>query len=539
MNQIDFVFNHHYQWHKRGNLHFKGFFFDRDSNHYHEETALEVLIPLNSIEKIKQHCLKIDGPFSFVKDTGKEIIIANGVMSIFPVFYTWENNQWLISDSSQQLLEKKNQKKINQEAAPEFLAAGFVLGNETLWEGIYKSRAGEVLLLNPDGTKESHVYHFWLPEKYWDDELIDLKVKLVYRLKNVMKRLIISLKDRTAVVPLSGGYDSRLIVCLLKKAGFENVICFTYGKPSAESELSRRVAEKLGYRWLFVDYRETDPTQFLHDPMFYEYCKYAGNHYSMPYLQEYFAVKYLKENKLIPNDSVFLPGHGGDFLAGAHVKKARGSGKDFSKLPKRIVKNYYDFIPLEDHDQTQIQKRLREWFASYHPPAAAEDTEYSVFVEDWDVKEKRSKFIFQAIHTYVFFGYAFRLPLWHMDLRNLFREVPFDLRKNKRLFDELLEDEFFKPMGVYFEKAELRFAKPNPLVKLAKKILKPVAPGWAIYLKLKQADWVCYDKFTSEMEQHLIKEGAGSLKNYYSFNARICRWYLHRARNPKSSNQVG
>ena len=343
-----------------------------------------------------------------------------------------------------------------------------------------------------------------------------------------MKRLIVSLKDRTAVVPLSGGYDSRLILCLLKHAGCENVICFTYGRPSAESELSHRVAEKLGYPWLFVDYRDIDSSQYLNDPNFHDYVRYAGNSYSMPYLQEFFAVKYLKENKLIPNDSVFLPGHGGDFLAGAHVKKAACASKDFSKLPKRILKNYYDFVPLGEADKNQILKRLREWFAAYHPPSAAEDEAYSVFIEDWDVKEKRSKFIFQAIHTYVFFGYAFRLPLWHIDLRNLFREVPFELRKNKRLFDELLEDEFFKPMGVYFGNAEIKFEKPNAIVKLVKKILKPIAPGWAIYLKMKQQDWVCYDKFTSEMEKELRKEGLAPLKSFFSFNARICRWYLHQ-----------
>src|SRR5690606_7417167 len=106
---------------------------------------------------------------------------------------------------------------------------------------------------------------------------------------------------------------------LLKNAGYEKVICFTYGRPNRESELSQMVAEKLGYQWIFVDYRKIDIKGYLHDPVFQDYYRYAGNNYTMPYLQEYFAVKYLKDNKLVPDDSVFIPGHGGDFLAGGHV----------------------------------------------------------------------------------------------------------------------------------------------------------------------------------------------------------------------------
>jgi asparagine synthase (glutamine-hydrolysing) len=57
------------------------------------------------------------------------------------------------------------------------------------------------------------------------------------------------------VVPLSGGLDSRIIVAMLKRLGVEDVICFTYGKKgNREAEISRQVAEALGYRWYFVEY---------------------------------------------------------------------------------------------------------------------------------------------------------------------------------------------------------------------------------------------------------------------------------------------
>lgn len=530
MNQLFLVYNYNYYWHEKEDLNFKGFFFDRDGKHYHEGGALEDLLPAKDPKALRQKVESIDGPFTIIRQTSEGILICTGAMSIFPVFFTWEDGKWLVSDSSDQLLTMKQEKQCNPDAFDEFMGAGFVLGRDTLLKDIYKSQAAEIILLKPDGTIESEIYNFFLPTAFWGESLTELKVKLVYKLKNVIKRLITSLKDRTVVVPLSGGYDSRLIVSLLKNAGYEKVICFTYGRPNKESELSQMVAEKLGYQWIFVDYRKTDIKGFLHDPVFQDYYRYTGNNYTMPYLQEYFAVKHLKDNKLIPDDSVFLPGHGGDFLAGGHVKKAAKTKRGLKNLAPHIAKKYFLFIPLSNAAKDQIIKRLEQWIKDYNPPECTTDHSYSVYVEDWYVKERGSKFIFQSAQVFPYFGYAFRLPLWHRDLRKLFRQVPFDLRLNQQLYYQLLEDEFFKPLGIYFEEKEMKEVGNRNLEKRIRKMLKAFVPGMVLARKLRAADWMCYDKFTSEMEHQLKKEGHSPLKTIFSYNARICRWYLQQVR---------
>jgi len=73
--------------------------------------------------------------------------------------------------------------------------------------------------------------------------------------KNVFSRLIESVQGRTIVIPLSGGYDSRSSAAILKKLGYGNVICFTYGRPeSFEVQTSEKVAKDLGYKWCFINY---------------------------------------------------------------------------------------------------------------------------------------------------------------------------------------------------------------------------------------------------------------------------------------------
>ena len=58
----------------------------------------------------------------------------------------------------------------------------------------------------------------------------EFKKKLTQELLKLMKRIGESCKDRQILIPLSGGYDSRLIASGLKKIGVNNVVCFSYGQ---------------------------------------------------------------------------------------------------------------------------------------------------------------------------------------------------------------------------------------------------------------------------------------------------------------------
>ncbi len=66
---------------------------------------------------------------------------------------------------------------------------------------------------------------------------------------DVFRRLDKAIGDRPIVVPLSAGYDSRLVVSALHALGRRNVICFSYGKPGGfEITTAKAVAEKLNYK---------------------------------------------------------------------------------------------------------------------------------------------------------------------------------------------------------------------------------------------------------------------------------------------------
>ncbi len=62
---------------------------------------------------------------------------------------------------------------------------------------------------------------------------------------------------------------------------------------------------------------------------------------------------------------------------------------------------------------------------------------WSVY-EDWDLKEKLSKFIVNSCNIYAWFGYEYRLPFYDVAFQEFFRDVPYEFKLNKKLYDTFL-----------------------------------------------------------------------------------------------------
>jgi len=524
-----------FPWFTQGNITLKGYLFDDKGFFLCAKDALTLFSKVVDEEDLTRLLKRIDGAFTVIIRLEKTLLIGTDPMGMFPLLYTSIDGDWVVSDSSDQVLSPKNGWEFNEYSLPEFLAAGFVLGKETLVKDVFRTRAGEVLRLTP-GDKKQFCYHYYLPKRFVDDPKEELKSRLQAVLNNVSNRLLASLDGKTAVVPLSGGYDSRLIACMLKMSGYNNVVCMTYGRPGAESELSRKVAEALGYRWLFVDYRDIDPAGFYEDDLFRSYCDYTGMLSSMPYLQEFFAVKHLKERSLIPDDSIFLPGHTGDYIAGSYTEKTIRSGISRREKPKELISKYFHFLRLHRQQKEQIMIRLKQWFADYNPPGASISLQYDIYSEDWDLKEKFSKFIFNSTKVFTFFGYQYRLPLWDAEFRGFFRELPFKHRSHKNLYDEVISEVYFKPLRVFFPGKEI-IVSPEPFfLKKIKDAVKPFIPAKTRLKRMSKRDYICYKKFTGELVKCMKSKQLEVDENINSYNAYICQWYSYEVRKQSGTS---
>ena len=192
-----------------------------------------------------------NGSFAFIARQGDRVIAAVDWMRSFPLFWAETNKGMLVGNNAWELVRTGELDRWNKPAGQEFSTAGFVGGNETLTEGLCQLQAGQLLEVGASGsTKVS----FWDTDIFTNDQreeslsLDQAMKKLDVAYDALSFRLVDFLDGRQAVVPLSGGYDSRCILWMLHKRGYDNVFTFTYGrKGNIAAQVAKDVPTTFGY----------------------------------------------------------------------------------------------------------------------------------------------------------------------------------------------------------------------------------------------------------------------------------------------------
>lgn len=477
----------------------KACFFDENNVFYKDEKALSFFEELYSEEDFLAKLSVLNGIFLIVFQLKGKTYIVQDRARTFPLYYYFFQGEWCFTDMPDIQFVKAHFKK-NTFQEKLFLSGGNTFGKETLFEDVYELQNAEILIFKEEDLHKQFFYHSFSIEKFFHGLRVDLKAKASFFLEESFKRVIVSLENRTAVVPLSGGYDSRLIAVMLKKFDYKKVICFTYGKQvgNKELELSRRVAEQLNYKWIFVEYSD-DWLESCHDSDFVDYSRYAGQLSTFAYFQEYFAIRYLKEQKLIPDDSVFIPGHSGDLLGGSQLFKVFMPDLKLEKIPDCYVQTKYMYKPLPMSVIKTLKVRLNAMVDKQTTKLP-----YTIF-EEIDIREKISKQIFNSSRVFDYFNYEKRFPYWDNSLLNYFLSLSPESRLYKNLYDELLEEKYFKPFKVSYAK-ELQATKRKIAINKLSKKIKPFLPVFFKKRKLKSGDWMNYDKVARMLISDIQKD---------------------------------
>jgi asparagine synthase (glutamine-hydrolysing) len=425
----------------------------------------------------------------------------------YPIFYFWKDGKWFITDKLS-VNDYKNW-KIDNFSKQEFLLTGYVTGENTLLKDIYQVEAGTKVYLYEDGKKDIDRYFLYATKK---EDLLkepyqNLQIKFSDLLYEVFSEMIKSLENKTVVIPLSGGYDSRLVVTMLKELGYQNVICFTYGKPdSFEVLISKKLADRLGYKWYFVEYTNELYSEVIKSGLFDVYLDFSFNYTSLPHIQDLFAVYFLKEKKLIPKESIFIPGHSGDFFAGTHIYNV-GRIADKEKVAEEIY--YHHYILSENHKNKKnfINKILNN----------LKDGEPWTVMECWDLENRQAKFIVNSLRVYEFFGYESRIPLWHPKLVNFFKKVDYDYKNRNHdysLENNLYDSVAMKIFSKYGVDIKKNISNKRALTSKVKKILRRNSFIYNIYNFVREV----YYKFNGDPDINNFREICNILEINYKFN---------------------
>ena len=390
-----------------------------------------------------------NGHFALIIKKNDTIFASVDKVRSIPLFYGYNNKQFYISDNARWVREGLGDEIPDPFASREFRYAGFVTGRDTLFTRVKQLQAGECLwVLNRAHGLEVRLcrYYTYIGKDFFKNSIDELIPILDKTFIQAFERLIQSANGRTLVIPLSAGLDSRLVIAMLKRLGYEKVITFSYGKEgNKESVKSQEIAARIGYPWLFVRYTRQLWKDWYRSNEFRSYSRYSDGLCSLPHIQDWPSVWSLKEQHLIPDDAIFVPGHTGDFIAGGHIPfyYLRAGQMDKNKLIDSIIEKHYRLWNLKREPENLIDKikdRIQSRLPNVHIRNAKEA---GYVIEYFDWQERQPKHVLNSLRVYEFWGYDWRIPLWDTEIMQFWQKVPFELKIGKLLYKHYLEQRNF------------------------------------------------------------------------------------------------
>lgn len=509
-----------HRWYAGQNVRVTGYIRDGD-DFLAEERLAAWFAGATSQDEMERMLLKANGQFAVIIENKPEIWAATDRLRTIPLFYHYGNNNIIIGDSAYSVAEEMHDPAIDENAASAFLATGYTLNNLTLLKDLYQVEAGEMVILGRQIKKRFYFDYrlTYISEGEFHVCAVDLKNLLT----GIFKLYFLGLRDRFIVIPLSGGYDSRLVAAMCKKFHPNRVLCYTYGRAdNVEVDPAGEIAERLQLPWINIVYDEKLIAGYLDDPVFQGYYPYSSELSSMFFMQEYFAVKYLKENNSIPLDSVFIPGFSGDFLAGSHLSP-RLSKSDIKNIVRIILNENFNLKKSNNIDKSRYKKTINE-------KMTLESKCPWLMFENWEMKERQAKFITNSSGVYSYFGYDCRMPFWDNQFIDFCNSLPFKYKVNKKLYDHTLTRLIFSDLNLNLAR-ELNPRRMDKAQHQIKKRLKRWLPGRISSLLISHKNPVLYDMISSFFISDAGREHFNDPPDTDNYNSYLAQWYLLRIRN--------
>ncbi len=169
-------------------------------------------------------------------------------LAMEPYYYEIKPHQVLIYD---QILDGRAF-TLNQKAAKNFLIFRYVPSGQTLFEGIRQIMPGEILRIDHHTGQVDHLYiNVFPPIEQIQMEMPEAR-KQFHNLfqQSIEKRVAHLPVTEPILLPLSGGYDSRLILAfLLEIVPANRIIAYTFGQQGTyDFKIGKKIAKKFGIR---------------------------------------------------------------------------------------------------------------------------------------------------------------------------------------------------------------------------------------------------------------------------------------------------
>lgn len=475
--KILLTYNKGFKWIKKDKVYFKGYL-----DHCNSDKIIDFLNTIDNFYEFKEYIKTLYGCFAIIINNTDRVFMAVDNARSIPLFYDVAHS--IVSDNVQDMLSEYNDNKPepDYELLIDYAYKRNCSPTETVFKDIRQLKAGECAQIdeNKNVLIEKHYSHYGAHI----DVKHDLSKDLFSAFTSMMKHLVDSLPERSQIViPLSGGYDSRFLACLLKSYGFHDVICYTYGiSEDYEVKNSRKVAEALGYKWYYVNYNRDKWKDFFSGRLdVLEYFTNCSNDCSLPHIQEFLALDELVQNKIIKKGDVIIPGFCGDVPAGSFTKNIDYDVYDAKQLISHIIKEHYINFPLNKYSYDVISKKLFSYLEENKFNVHDRDSFISAY-EEWCICSRLSMWVVNSLRVYEHFELQWRIPMWDKDYLDYWYSVPNNMRENCLWYRQFIFTEFFSKFGVTMKKPTPSTLHTNKFMSSMAKVIKHIL----IYLSVKK-----------------------------------------------------
>ncbi|MEE2620901.1 MAG: asparagine synthase (glutamine-hydrolyzing) [Chloroflexota bacterium] len=287
---------------------------------------------------------KLSGIYAFAiwDKKEKKLILSRDKQGVKPIYYSIKNNNLIFCSELKSIFLHAGIKKINPTALNSFFKFGYVTGEQTIFEGIYKVMPGQTLTFqNNILEKFNFSKNIEIPEINNKNEAKKIIPEV---LTSVVKDQMIS--DVPVGLFLSGGIDSNLLLSLMTEVS--NYKINTYSsffrvnknddfKFNSDARIAKKSAEyfKSNHNEIMID-----------EKSIIDNIENAIWHMDEPNANSSLVPNYLLAKNASKSNKVVLSGEGGDEVFGGYdrYKSIRIIDK-FTHIPRKVRKTILNLIP--------------------------------------------------------------------------------------------------------------------------------------------------------------------------------------------------
>lgn len=450
-----------YKWEKSPNIYFKGFIIGNKEIVLKGNMAIEFFEKIDTFDEFVDKLRIIEGCFSVIICKQNEVWAAVDIERTMPLYYSKDLD--IISDDAETIRKKKKIRHddIDIMQCVELYGSVYISYENTIYENIKQIDYRNAIRIK-EGTLETRVYYTdKVSVRDWDRQEALSALRNIS--ENAIRRILKVVGNRTIILSLSGGYDSRFLACTLKNLGVNDVICVAYGdRNSFEIGVSEKVAAALGYRWYCVEYSDKDMLGIVSQDNI-DFLQYVKEHDYTIYLQNFVAIKKLVDQHIIPDpeNAIFMVGLINDVTVGHYVpdeKTAAQYGFNDYGLAEFIVDDGFARFQLRPDVKKYFHDLVQKSIDKY----GTHVNDFQSFVTAWDdlnLGRGHSRNYPKMNKIHEFFGYEWVMPCMDKEMMHYWRSIPVSMRINHNLFEEYVTENLANKYGVGQKKIEVLNAK--------------------------------------------------------------------------------